>query len=62
MKHLLASVVALALAGTTVQAHFIWIVPDKNGATAQVMFSEIPEPDSPKCVWWALRQDSSVFH
>jgi hypothetical protein len=48
MKHRFASVVAFTLAATTAQAHFVWIVPDKEGATAQVVFSEIPEPDSPK--------------
>jgi uncharacterized GH25 family protein len=42
------SLVFVVLAAVPAPAHFIWIVPYKNGATAKVVFSEIPEPDDPK--------------
>jgi hypothetical protein len=48
MKVHAATLMALALAALPAHAHYIWIVPDKQGATAQVIFSEIPEPDHPK--------------
>jgi hypothetical protein len=47
MKRLLASLIVIAFGTATAQAHFIWIVPDKQGTTAQVVFSETPEPDDP---------------
>jgi uncharacterized GH25 family protein len=47
MKRLLISLVLLALPTAAGRAHFIWVVPDKGAATAQVLFSEDLTPDSP---------------
>jgi uncharacterized GH25 family protein len=44
----LTSLVVLLLAAPLARAHFIWIVPDKDGASAQVVFSDGPKPDDPK--------------
>ena len=40
MKRLFHSLIALAFVTTTAQAHFIWIVPNSQGTTAQIVFSE----------------------
>ena len=34
------------LATSAVRAHFLWLVPDKGAATAQVLFSDSLTPDS----------------
>lgn len=48
MKRLLLSLVVLAAVAATARAHFIFIVPDKDGTSAQVIFSDNLEPDDPK--------------
>ncbi len=48
VKRLTIGMLLLLVVAVPARGHFIWIVPDKNGATAQVVFSEIPEPDDPK--------------
>src|SRR5436305_1702308 len=49
MRHrVLASLLVLAAAASVGRGHFIWVVPDKGAATAQVIFSatfSTPEPD-----------------
>ncbi|MBY0524784.1 MAG: DUF3386 family protein [Gemmataceae bacterium] len=47
MKRLLFTLVLAAIAVPTARAHFIWIVPEKDG-TAKVVFSDSLEPDDPK--------------
>jgi uncharacterized GH25 family protein len=48
MKRLLISLAVVALATSAVRGHFIWLVPEKGAATAQVLFSENLTPDSPE--------------
>jgi uncharacterized protein DUF3386/uncharacterized protein DUF4198 len=48
MKRCVVAVLLFAWAALPVRAHFIWIVPDKQAGTVQVVFSDIPAPDSPK--------------
>ncbi len=47
MKRLLLALVVAAAFVPMARAHFIWIVPDKDG-TAKVIFSDNLEPDDPK--------------
>src|SRR3954453_19851468 len=44
MHRTLACLLALAL-GTTAGAHFVFIVPDKDGSAARVVFSDDLSPD-----------------
>jgi uncharacterized GH25 family protein len=60
MKRLLACTVLLALTTSAGHAHFIWLVPVKGAATAQVLFSDDLTPDKPelldkiaKTTWYA---------
>jgi uncharacterized GH25 family protein len=46
MKRYAGAVLILALAALPVRAHFIWIVPEKEGGKAKVIFSEDLNPDS----------------
>jgi len=48
MKRGLLSLVMLVLLSSMARAHFIWIVPDKDGKAVQVVFSDTPKPDDPK--------------
>jgi uncharacterized GH25 family protein len=48
MKRLLTCVAVLTLAAPGARAHFLWLVPDKGTATAQVLFSDNLTPDSPE--------------
>lgn len=48
MKRCLLSLVMLVLLTSLARAHFIWIVPDKDGKSAQVIFSDTLTPDDPK--------------
>jgi uncharacterized GH25 family protein len=45
MNRWLASAAVLILAATVARAHFLWVVPDKGAATAQVLFSDDLTPD-----------------
>ena len=47
MKRWFASIAVCALLAPTAPAHFIWIVPDEKGGSAQVVFSDTLAPDSP---------------
>lgn len=47
MKRYLLALIVIVLATPAAQAHFIWIVPDKDG-TARVIFSDSLKPDSPE--------------
>src|SRR5208283_4452933 len=47
MNRCLFSLLVLAVSSTVARAHFIWIVPDDKGATAQVIFSDSLQPDAP---------------
>ncbi len=49
------------------RAHFIWLVPDKDGASAQVVFSDTPQPDDAKLLekiagtkWFARMPDGKT--
>lgn len=60
MKRWLACAVLLVLATSAGRAHYIWLVPDKGAATAQVLFSDDLTPDKPdllekvaKTTWYA---------
>jgi Protein of unknown function (DUF3386) len=48
MKRCLLSLVMLVVVTSLARAHFIWIVPDKDGKSVQVVFSDTPKPDDPK--------------
>jgi hypothetical protein len=48
MRRFFLTLVAVTLAAPALRAHFIWIVPDKDGTTAHVVFSDSPKPDDPK--------------
>src|SRR5262245_53459259 len=48
MRQWLLALAGLAFTAAAARAHFIWIVPDKDGATAQVVFSDSLAPDDPK--------------
>jgi hypothetical protein len=48
MKRIVLALIVLLLAVPTAWAHFIWIVPDKDGKSVQVIFSDSLTPDDPK--------------
>jgi len=62
MNRLFASMIVLAFGTATAQAHFIWIVPDKQGTTAQVVFSDNPSPDNPKLLDKIAKTQLHVRH
>src|SRR5262249_30170445 len=47
MKRCLLSLLLLVALVPLAQGHFIWIVPEKDGTTAKVIFSDSLEPDAP---------------
>src|SRR5262245_17000961 len=47
MKRCLVSLLLLVALVPVAQGHFIWIVPEKDGAMAKVIFSDSLEPDAP---------------
>jgi hypothetical protein len=62
MKRLFASLIVLAFGTATAQAHFIWIVPDKQGNSAQVVFSDSPSPDNPKLLEKIAKTQLHIRH
>lgn len=48
MKRCFVSLMVLALTAPLARAHFIWIVPEKEGTNAQVIFSDTLQPDDAK--------------
>jgi hypothetical protein len=48
MKRLPGSLILLLLAASVGRAHFLWVVPDKGAATAQILFSDDLTPDRPE--------------
>ena len=48
MQRFVLSLLTLVLAAPLARAHFIWLVPDKDGTTFQVVFSDTPQPDDAK--------------
>jgi hypothetical protein len=48
MKRCLSSVATLLVFASLARAHFIWMVPDRDGKAVQVVFSDTPKPDDPK--------------
>lgn len=48
MKRWLPALAVLVLVTSTARTHFLWLVPDKGAATAQVLFSDSLAPDTPE--------------
>src|SRR6516165_4244547 len=48
MKRCVLALSIVLFAGPAARAHFIWIVPDRDGAAAQVIFSDTLKPDDAK--------------
>lgn len=48
MKRCLLSLIVVAMLAPLARAHFIWIVPDKDGKEVHAFFSEDLKPDDPK--------------